>query len=327
MQGSRSIRRLPGRARRSPSWRRPAAATALPSLILGAPPERILDLSHCDPRSRLAHEEQGRVLAFVDRGARRRQLWNRLWTDTQLAPRIFAVTGPVKAGKGSLVRWCLGVASVLGFPTVLAEIRDDEAVDSIGFLSALVEALRDSNGGVSAELDSLEVDLLDYQYEKDRAELRDEPYEKTQLSVPEVTGVLAVLAGNGPWSSASTGLRECSTVCGGHMRCPVSSSRSRRRSRYVRLIVGLQENELDIWFPRRHVERDQIEDIPIKLFPSDQFVDLISQRQRALGYKHESFKGLLDYWEERVNARGNWDTDLFESFDHNAIAEGWEEEE
>ena len=302
---------------------------ALPSLILGAPPERILDLSHCDPRSRLAHEEQGRVLAFVDRGARRRQLWNRLWTDTQLAPRIFAVTGPVKAGKGSLVRWCLGVASVLGFPTVLAEIKVDEAVDSIGFLSALVEALRDSNGGVSAELDSLEVDLLDYQYEKDRAELRDEPYEKDPSYLyRKLTGVLAVLAAERPLVIGIDGVaRVLHGMWGAHAVPGLVKPIARGEVGNVRLIVGLQENELDIWFPRRHVERDQIEDIPIKLFPSDQFVDLISQRQRALGYKHESFKGLLDYWEERVNARGNWDTDLFESFDHNAIAEGWEEEE
>ena len=89
---------------------------ALPTLILGAPPERILDLSRCDPSQRLADEPREKVLSFVDRLKGRRQLWDGLWTDQQVGPRIFAITGPDKAGKGSLVRWCLGVASVLRLP-------------------------------------------------------------------------------------------------------------------------------------------------------------------------------------------------------------------
>ena len=135
---------------------------ALPALILGALPEHIINLSHCDPHQRLAARHRG-VLSFVDRTPGRRQLWNQLWMDSQVGPKIFAIIGPENTGKGSLVRWCLGVASVAGYPTALADLGKADDVDSVGVLHELVKALPDGAGEAAAELSGLRADLRKYQ--------------------------------------------------------------------------------------------------------------------------------------------------------------------
>jgi hypothetical protein len=89
---------------------------ALPCLILGAHPDAILDLSddeHVPRGGRLSVTRR-----MVDRTERRRQLWDLMRPDGGPGPRVFAITGPQKVGKGSLVRWCLGLSHIWGVQVV-----------------------------------------------------------------------------------------------------------------------------------------------------------------------------------------------------------------
>ncbi len=298
---------------------------ALPALILGAPPERILDLSHCDPSARLADAPREKVLSFVDRVPRRRQLWDRLWTDQQGGPRIFAITGPVKAGKGSLVRWCLGVASVLGYRAVLAQIESDEDVDSIGFLEELASA---PGGGpeFTAAMAGLRADLAEYRLAQLRAAADQLSYDRSPLYLYErLTSVLAKLAAERPLLIGIDGLAAVNrdtwqdyAVRG--LVAPIALGQAGQ----VRLVVSLQERERDLRFPPRYFERAQIVEIPIKLFPPADFVELVTQKLRALGYMHESFDDFVRVQEKAI--KQDWGTDYFEIFDSMASAANWERE-
>jgi hypothetical protein len=95
----------------------------------------------------------------------------------------------------------------------------------------------------------------------------------------------------------------------------------------IRLIVALQENERDVRFSPRYFDEDQIEDIAIKLFPWADFVELVSQRLRALDYTRESFDGLVnDVFDKGIKSRDYWDTQYFELLDMHARVNGWEQE-
>jgi hypothetical protein len=298
---------------------------ALPALILGAPPECILDLSHYDPSQRLPAEPREKLLSFVDRVPRRRQLWDGLWTDQQSGPRIFAITGPVKAGKGSLVRWCLGVASVLGYRAVLAEIESGEYLDSISFLKMLANA---PGGGPDfiAALAGLRADLAEYEFGQLRAAAADLSYDRSPLYLYEkLTKVLAELAAERPLLIGIDGLAavERGTWENHALRglvAPIGLGQAGK----VRLVVSIQERELDLRFPPRYFERAQMVEIPIKLFPSTDFAELVTQKLRAQGYMHESFDAFVRVQEQDI--KQDWGTDYFEIFDRKAGADNWERE-
>ena len=293
---------------------------ALPSLILGALPEHILDLSDYDPNQRLAAGLRKGVLSFVDRIPRRRQLWNQLWMTSRACPKIFAITGPENVGKGSLVRWCLGVASVLGHPTALADFGESEGVDSIGFLDVLVAALRAGVGVASAELDGLRADLREYR----RAT---SPYDKDPNPLYErLASALATLAADKTLVIGMDGFGVIPGMWAAHAVPGLVEPIARGEVGNVRLVVGLHQKELDVCFPPRYFDRNEIEDISIDLFPSKDFVELISQRLRALGYARDNFDGLVKYWDDHFRQRGNWGVDVFEMFDENARVGRWEQE-
>lgn len=297
---------------------------ALPKLILGAPPEHVLDLSHCDP-SRSARPLD-KVLSFVDRMSKRRLLWDGLWADQQVGPRVFAITGPVKAGKGSMVRWCLGVASVLGYPTVFAEIENGEYLDSAGFLDALMEAA-EGDAEFSAASAGLRVDLARYRYKKQQAAAEDRAYEQSPLPLYEklasvlaqVTAQRTLLIGIDGLAGVELGTWVTHAVRG--LIAPIA----RGQAGNVRLVVALQENEREFRFPAQYFDRSQIADVPIKLFPAANFVELVGQRLRAQGYKRKSFEDFVQLLEKHIKQQ-DWGTDYFEIFDRSASAGQFEPE-
>jgi len=296
---------------------------ALPALILGAPPERILDLSHCDPGRRLAAEPREKVLSFVDRVPRRRQLWDGLWSDQQLGPRIFTITGPGKAGKGSLVRWCLGVASVLGYRAVLAEIENDEHVSSITLLEELASA---SGGGpdYTAALAGLRADLAEYRLAQLRAAADRTSYDRSPLYLYEkLTSVLATLAAERPLLIGIDGLaaldrNEWEKYAVPGLVAPIAVGQAGQ----VRLVVSVQDRQPR--FPPQIFERAQIAEIPIKRFRPADFVELVTQKLRALGYPLETFDIFVRGQEQDVTQ--DWGTEYFEFFDSKANAARWERE-
>jgi hypothetical protein len=267
------------------------------------------------------------VLSFVDRVPRRRQLWDGLWTDQQADPRIFAITGPVKAGKGSLVRWCLGVASVLGHPTVLAEIHSGEYLDSVSFLDALVTA-PGASAEFAAALVGLREDLAEYRYAQQRAAARDLSYDRSPLYLYEkLASVLATVAAQRTLLIGIDGLAgvELGTWVNHAVRGLIAPI-ARGQAGKVRLVVALQEGgERDQRFPVQYFDRAHVADIPIKLFPTADFVELASQKLRALGYTHESFDEFVKLQEKDISPQG-WGTAYFEMFDSKADAVPWERE-
>jgi hypothetical protein len=288
----------------------------VPELILGAPPEHILDLSHCDP-SRSARPLD-KVLSFVDRVPRRRQLWDGLWTDQPAGPRIFTITGPGKAGKGSMVRWSLGVASVLGYPTVFAEIHSGDYLDSVSFLEALTDA---AVGDAEFSAASLEfrADLLEYRHGQDQATLANRAYERSPLPLYEklasvlaqVTAQRTLLIG----IDGLTGVEPGTWVT--HALPGLVGRIARGQAGNVRLVVSLQDNERELRFPTRYFQESHTENVKIKLFPAADFAELVSQKLRAQGYKRESFNDFVSVLEKRVKQQ-DWGTDYFEIFDRSA---------
>lgn len=289
---------------------------ALPELILGAPPELILDLSHCDP-SRSA-KPLDKVLSFVDRMSRRRQLWDGLWSDRSAGPRIFTITGPGKAGKGSMVRWCLGVASVLGYPTVFAEIQSGDYLDSVGFLDVLMEAAKGDAAFFAASAD-LRLALAKYRYGQDRAAAEDRAYERSPLPLYEelaavlarVTAERTLLIGIDGLAGVEPGTWVTHAVPG--LVGPIAQGTAGN----VRLVVSLQDNERELRFPTRYFQESHTENVKIKLFPAADFAELVSQKLRAQGYKRESFNDFVSVLEKRVKQQ-DWGTDYFEIFDRSA---------
>ena len=292
---------------------------ALPALILGAPPERIINLSHCDPNQRLAARHRG-ILSFVDRVPGRRQLWNQLWVDSQVGPKIFAIIGPENTGKGSLVRWCLGVASVVGHPVALADLGKADDVNSVGVLQELVKALPDGDGQAAAELSSLRADLRKYQdaespYNQDPSRL----YEK-------LASVLASLAAEQTLVIGIDGFGVIEGMWAAHAVPGLVEPIARGAIGNVRLVVGLHPKQLDKCFPPRYFDRDEIEDIEIDLFPAKDFTELVSQRMRALGYARKNFERLVSVYDAEYKRLGAWGVDTFGDLDRQARKFQWERE-
>ena len=68
-----------------------------------------------------------------------------------------------------------------------------------------------------------------------------------------------------------------------------------------------------------------IADVPIKLFPAANFVELVGQRLRAQGYKRKSFEDFVQLLEKHIKQQ-DWGTDYFEIFDRSASAGQFEPE-
>jgi CHAT domain len=302
---------------------------ALPSLILGAYPDRILDLSHGEPGVRLANEALDTVLSFVDRVPRRRQLWRRLQPDQPAGPRIFAVTGPLRAGKGSLVRWSLGMALVQGYPVVLADFPEFDYVDSVGFLDRLVTA--PAAGGtdeVLSALASFGTDLEAYRSARSAAHATGGEHESPLGLYEKLSSILATATAE---QTLVIGIDGLASVERGHWIQYAVPGFVRPVARgqvgNVRLIVALRENERAAFFPPEHFDERQIEDIPLQFFPPTEFVELASQRLRALSYTRESFKELVNgYMNTRIKAQGYWNTESFDLLDMHARVDHWARE-
>ena len=90
----------------------------------------------------------------------------------------------------------------------------------------------------------------------------------------------------------------------------------------VRLVASLQER--DLRFPPRHFKQAHIAEIPIKLFPPDDFVELATQRLRAMGYLHESFNAWVN--DQRPDIKQDWGTETFDMVDTKACSAKWARE-
>ena len=288
---------------------------AVPQLILGARPEHILDLSQLDP-GQGAKQPEPEVLSFVDRVPKRRKLWDGLRVERPAGPRIFTITGPLKSGKGSMVRWCLGVASALGYPTMFTEIKSGDYVDSVGFLDLLMEAAEGTPGFPDASQD-LQVDLIRHENEQRLAAAEKRAYERSPLPLyQKLASVLAQVTAEQPLLigiDGLTGVEPGAWVA--HAVQGLVGPIARGQAGNLRLVVSLQENERDVRFPPQYFHPSRMMDIPIKLFPAADFVELISQRLRAQGWARDSFNAAVENHEQQWIRQQDWGTDHFDIFD------------
>jgi hypothetical protein len=297
---------------------------SLPCLILGAPPDRILDLSR-DPGTQLTHRPLHTTRYFVDRNIKRRRLWDQLQSDEPVARRIYAVTGPEHAGKGSLVRWCLGIAAVWGHSVAHVSLEADESVDSVAFLRDLATALP------AIVADQVRISLNEFRDHLDTFEREREERDKANLArdsprslYDEIRGILAtaqadpdVMIGidcvdrieGGEWSSCAVpGLVQ-----------PIAHGEAGP----VRLIVTLPDRHSR--FTPRDFEDADVEEIKIPLFPQEEYAELMSQWLRAQGYLRMSFESTVENARKQIGSP--WDTLHFEGFDTMARALKWTQEE
>ena len=295
---------------------------ALPALTLRAPPERILDLAHGDPGTRLSSEPLAEVLAFVDRVSKRRLLWERLQADQPPGPRIFTVTGPPKTGKGSLVRWCLGVALVRDHPVMLVDLPEGHYMDSTGFLTTLVNApTAGDDGRIRTALQNFGADLEAGQQGRTIGQQPFQLYEKLGRALSEAAAGQTLIIGIDGLAGLELGHWATQAVPG------FVKSVANGQLANIRLIVALHENERAARFPPQHFGESQVEDIPLQFFPQRRFVELATQRLRAQNYKYESFKPLVNgYLADFVKEQGYWDTQPFELLKLHAKVEKWAKE-
>jgi hypothetical protein len=300
---------------------------ALPCLILSAPPENILDLSE-DPSTRLGNAPFNEAMWFVDRLPNRRRLWDRLRAQTASGTRIFTVSGPPQAGKGSLVRWCLGVALLRGHAVAHVDFSDDdEGVDSVMFLEELVQKLPvELIDPVHGEVDVFTAHLSQYRTAQRQARAErlaylatpEALYEEFRLLLATVAADRDVTIGidgvtrieNGEWGAyAVPGLIR-----------PIADGQVGQ----VRLIASLNEDEVSNRFSRQYFKAGEVEDFPLRLFPAEDFVDLVSQWLRAQNYVWASFEQEVIRLKDLL--RGEWSTLHFDMLKSQARAMQWEME-
>jgi hypothetical protein len=299
---------------------------ALPCLILGAPPDRILDLSQ-DPGARHTHQPLHTTRYFVNRNAKRRRLWDQVRSDEPTARRIYTVTGPQNAGKGSLVRWCLGIAAVWGHSVAHVSLEEDESVDSVAFLRELANALPT---GVADQVRASLNDFLDHldRFERERKEgdkagrprVSPRPlYDEIRCVLAAAPARPAVMIGidgvdrieRGEWSSCA--------VPG--LVLPIA----RGEAGPVRLIVTLPENDRHSRFTQRDFDDSDVEEIKLSLFPGEEYAELLSQWLRAQGYKRIRFESTIETMRKQIGS--SWNTIHFETFNSMAQALNWTPEE
>jgi hypothetical protein len=298
---------------------------ALPSLILRAPPERILDLSHGDPGTTLeGRPPLSAMLSFVDRTDIRRQLWERLQPDQAAGPRVFAVTGPPRTGKGSLVRWCLGVALVEGYPVAFADLSNDRIVDSVVFLHRLVDAV--AAGGadrIQSELNGFGTALDAYEADRSTANAQHREFSTNPVYLYEkLSDVLAkaertLVVGIDGLVRLELGAWLNQAVPGFVQRV------ARGQLSNVRLIMALPDTECATHFLPKDFADGEIKYIPLQVFKPPSFVRLASQRMRAQDYPYESFSPTVENMNATVQKLGYWDTEPFELLDSHARWEHW----
>ncbi|SNS14861.1 CHAT domain-containing protein [Geodermatophilus saharensis] len=297
---------------------------ALPCLILGAPPEHILDLS-ADPTSKLVEPPLRDTVFFVDRLPNRRHLWDRLGSSTGQGPRIFAVTGPMSAGKGSLVRWGLGVAYVRGHPVAHADFSGDSAVGSVDFLDQLSLALPAELVEVDRTAhEAFRAEVLAFRYEQQRARADNRVFDRTPRELySQFRKLLATITVGGTLVVGIDGIDgvergEWQDYAVPELVQPIA----RGRLAGVRLLVSLRETERRTRFSPQSFTAGQVQDFPLQLFPSDQLTDLLAQWLRARNFVASSFQRELADLESEFAGRP-WSTELFELLELKAAVAKW----
>jgi hypothetical protein len=297
---------------------------ALPYLILGAPPERILDLSP-DPRVQLVREPLRQTRYFVDRTVKRRRLWQRLCSGEAGTPRMYAITGPPQAGKGSLLRWCLGVASVCGHSVAHVSFDGDEDVVGSGkFLERLAAALPPSVAGpVHGSLNDFVAHLRRFAANRAEEHAAGRPYTETPRPLyDEIRGILAAAEAD---LAVMIGIEGVDRIERGEwLSCAVPGliePIARGDVGQVRLIVTLPEGEYSGRFSPRDFTEADVEEINLPLFPATDLAELASQKLRAQGYSPRNFQSWIQkLCEENMPSL---DTYLFEMLDRTAKMAGW----
>jgi hypothetical protein len=302
---------------------------ALPSLILRAPPEQILDLSRGDPGATLKGQPPlSPMLSFVDRTAIRRQLWERLQPDQVAGPRVFTVTGPAKTGKGSLVRWCLGVALVAGYPVAFADFSNDTFVDSVIFLRRLVDAVsgRDADS-IRSALTGFRTDLAAYERDRLAAEAERHEFSKNPVYLYEQLGSILATAER-PLVIGIDGLVKLEPGAWLNQAVPgLVQPVARGQLGNIRLILALPDTDRAARFLPKDFFGGEIEDIQLRVFKPPSFVTLASQRMRAQDYPYASFSATVDRLNDTVKEQGYWDTSPFDLLDIYAAFGSWPKED
>jgi hypothetical protein len=302
---------------------------ALPALILGAEPERILDLS-VTPLEEKIPGPVGNSRIFVDRVPKRRQLWERLCDDQNAPPRIVIVTGPARAGKGEFVRWCLGVASVWDHPVAAVDLSQlpGSSIDSVQFLQEIVEELPASIvTAVPNGLAMFRAELAEYDSQRKRARAGDgDPpsgpahlYQRLCELLSGATLDRSLILGIDGLNKLLSGEWESFTLP--DLIKPLAGGAAGR----VRLIVALEESEREQRFRRGDFNPGDVLDISLAHFKRDQYVDLMTQYLRARGFVRSAFEEKLKQKAESIPAA--WTTLSFESLYCMAREEGWETED
>jgi hypothetical protein len=299
---------------------------AVPSLTVAAPPERILELSDSDPRPALDRQPPlACILSFVDRTTKRRQLWERLRAGQQAGPRVFTVTGGARMGKGSLLRWCLGVALVHGYRVAHVDLSACPTVDSASFLTMLADALRTGYPELAqAAMPELQAELAAYRAGKSAASKDNVEFGKSPLGLyDKLYGALAeaehpVVIGIDGLAGLEMG-HWLSYAVPGFVK-PVASGQLGN----VRLIMTVTDSERATRFPPQPFVAGEVEDIPLQFFESKDFIDLAVQRMRALNYARAGLEDLVsDAYDRSVKSRANWNTGSFVYLDIRAEEENW----
>jgi hypothetical protein len=245
--------------------------------------------------------------------------------NSQVGPKLFAIVGPENTGKGSLVRWCLGVASVAGYPTALASLGTADDVDSVDVLDELVKALPNGTGEVAAELSGLRADVRKFLEERRNQEEESFDQDPSRL-YDKLARVLAALAAEQTLVIGIDGFGVIEGMWAAHavpvLLEPIASGGIAN----VRVVVGLQPKQLEKCFPRKYFDPAEIEGIELNLFPAKDFVELVSQRLRALGYRRPDFEGLVSEHHTQYERLGVWGVNAFGDLDRDAKRFQWQRE-
>ncbi|MGO9902614.1 MAG: CHAT domain-containing protein [Solirubrobacteraceae bacterium] len=297
---------------------------AIPSLTLSADPERIL---HLPAVIALQEGKFAATRLMVDRAERRRQLWDLLRPNGASGARVCAITGPSGVGKGSLVRWCLGVSSIWGLPVAFVEFDTRKPPDSHGFLRNVAMAVRTDafpglNNGPLNEIDEL---LADFEARSDGTHSDTPPrrpppkelYQRFIKHIAELTTERPLVIGIDGANALDPGIWRSYFVP--HLIAPIVQGQVGG----LRLILALDERDprLDEDF----VERREIKQLRLDRFPREEFKVAAVQYLRAKGYKRESFEDIVD--QTYTKLKEPWTTLSFTILDLQAQQYSWPTED
>ena len=199
---------------------------------------------------------------------------------------------------------------------MFTEIKSGDYVDSVGFLDLLMKAAEGTPGFPAASQD-LQVDLIRHENEQRLAAAEKRAYERSPLPLyQKLASVLAQVTAEQPLLIGIDGLTGVEPgAWAAHAVQGLVGPIARGQAGNLRLVVSLQENERDVRFPPQYFHPSHMLDIPIKLFPAADFVELISQRLRAQGWARDSFNAAVENHEQQWIKQHDWGTDHFEVFD------------